>query len=260
VFALNAGQPLDPDALSVYVTLWLEGFADLSDAMLEAAFKKTLATCKFWPVKIADVREHVESAEDSRAEDEWHNLLEYCRKWVNRDTARDDPPPPLPPEIEHAARAAGGVYDLESCSEHDLIFAKQRFIEDLTRQRKTGDIAWFLPCSELRGLLEATAQRFELPPAAAEYFGKPCAQPALPQTKDTRAPREVLQEIAGSGPTYTRCPEHSAEMSALLRQGEEAFKRLRARAETAPETARREKRTVTGTPARRRSARAGRKS
>src|SRR5271169_5705627 len=64
-FALNAGAALDTEALAVFVALWTEGFADLSDSVLEAAFKKTLKTAKFWPVKVADVREHVTRAESN---------------------------------------------------------------------------------------------------------------------------------------------------------------------------------------------------
>src|SRR5262250_1479220 len=51
--ALNAGQPIDDTAMDVYESIWAEGFADLSNAVLEAAFKKTLRTCKFWPIKVA---------------------------------------------------------------------------------------------------------------------------------------------------------------------------------------------------------------
>jgi hypothetical protein len=178
LFALNAGQPLDGDTLSVYVTLWLEGFADLPDDVLEAAFQKTLRTCKFWPVKIGDVREHVESAEDSRAEDEWQNLLEYCRRHVNADLGMAHAPK-LPPQISHAAAAAGGLYFLESCSTDDLQWAKKRFLEDLARQRNAADIAGRLPDSPLAKLLEGTAVRFTLPAATA---------PALPPIPENWRP------------------------------------------------------------------------
>jgi len=129
--------------------------------------------------------------------------------------------PELPRDIDHAARAAGGVYYLESCSTEDLVWAKKRFIEDLARQRKTGDIAGFLPGSELRALLSAAAPRFQLPPAAAEYFGLPGARSALPHD-ETPTPEGIPQSIANasSSPRYTRCPQHSAEMSAYIAQGE----------------------------------------
>jgi hypothetical protein len=166
-FALNAGQPLDADSLSAYVSLWLEAFADLPADVLEGAFKRTLATCKFWPVKIADVREHIEYAEDSRAEDEWHALLEYCEKFVYPDAPMRGPR--LPADIAHAAGAAGGLRKLQRCPTDDLVWAKKRFIEDLTRHRKTGEIAELLPSSELRELLEAAAPRFALPETSENH-------------------------------------------------------------------------------------------
>jgi hypothetical protein len=187
VFALNAGQALDGDALSVYVTLWAEGFADLSDDVLEAAFRKTLATCKYWPLKVADVREHVERAEDSRAEDEWQRLLEYVRRHVNADLGMAHAPK-LPADIAHAAAAAGGLYFLESCATDELQWAKKRFLEDLTRQRKAGDIAACLPDSPLGKMLEAAAVRFALPAAAS-----------APLT-DPRQPVEVLRSLRDAPP------------------------------------------------------------
>jgi hypothetical protein len=186
VFHLNAGQPLDTDTLGLYVGLWTEGFSDLSDDVLEAAFRKTLATCKYWPVKIADVREHVESAEDSRAEDEWQHVLEYCRRHVNADLGMAGAPR-LPADIAHAADSAGGLFYLESCPTDELQWAKKRFAEDLARQRKAGDIAACLPDSPLGKLLEATAVRFTLPAYTA---------PAPPPVPDDSQP-------SGEQPSYT---------------------------------------------------------
>jgi hypothetical protein len=208
LFALNAGQPLDADALSVYASLWLEGFADLSDEVLEAAFKKTLATCKFWPVKIADVREHVESAEDSRTEDEWQRLLEYCRRHVNADLGMAHAPK-LPADIAHAADSAGGLFYLESCPTDELQWAKKRFAEDLARQRKAGDIAACLPDSPLGKQLEATAVRFTLPSATA---------PALPSIPDDWHPSEDAQ------PGYGLQPERDPQFAALVKQGEQRYR------------------------------------
>lgn len=214
VFALNAGQALDTDTLSVYVTLWLEAFADLSDDVLEGAFRKTLATCKFWPVKIADVREHVERAEDSRAEDEWQNTLEYCRRHVNADLGMAGAPT-LPADIAHAAAAAGGLYFLESCSTDDLVWAKKRFLEDLSRQRKAGDIIACLPDSPLGKLLEAAAPRFALPAAPT----------ALPS--DPRAPIEVLKSLrdAPLQPSYGLNKEPDPRFAGMLKKAEERFRR-----------------------------------
>ena len=223
MFALNAGQALDSDALSVYVTLWIEGFSDLPNNVLEAAFGKTLATCKFWPVKIADVREHVESAEDARAEDEWQNVLEYARRHVYPDPLEthtlapevlkerfknyvpaQSGPPRLPADVAHAAAAAGGLRYLESCPTDELQWAKKRFIEDLTRQRRSRDIAPLLGDSPLSKLLERTAQRLALP----------AASPAV-SSRETRSPLEVLRSL--------RDAPHDLTYDAINRPGNPEF-------------------------------------
>lgn len=204
LFALNAGQPLDADALSVYLALWTEAFADVSSDMLEAALKKTLATRKFWPIKIADIREHIETAEDSQAEDEWQHLLEYAHRYVYPDIGIRAPMP-LPPDVDHAARAAGGLYYLESCPTDELQWAKKRFIEDLTRQRKSGEIVAWLPESPLGKMLRAHTPLFALP-----------ASPTTPVPSDVRNVKEIADRVRNA-PSQLRYSLHPhADRSAFV--------------------------------------------
>lgn len=149
--------------------VWAAALGDIPLDALDEAFRTLLRTWKpdfgrKFPAP-ADVLSLLDLAEDSRAEDEWQALLEYCQKWVNRDTARDCPPPRLPDDIERAACAAGGVYYLEACSEENLKWAKRLFLEDLTRRRKVKDIAPLLPSSDVGKLLAKSAARFSLPTA-----------------------------------------------------------------------------------------------
>src|SRR5882724_9942148 len=58
--ALNAGQAITPTQMGVFESLWLEGLEDLSYGVLERALRRTLQTCKYWPVKVSDIREHVD--------------------------------------------------------------------------------------------------------------------------------------------------------------------------------------------------------
>jgi hypothetical protein len=74
-----------------------------------------------------------------------------------------------------AVRETGGLHYLESCPTKELQWAKKRFIEDLTRQRKSGNIAAYLPESPLGRMLRANAPRFALlgaPPAPALANGR----------------------------------------------------------------------------------------
>jgi hypothetical protein len=207
VFAINAGQALDAGALGLYVTLWTEAFADIPDAVLEAAFKKTLTTCKFWPIKVADVCEHVDTAEDSQTEEEWQHVIEYARRYVYPDIGVRAPKP-LPPDVDHAARAAGGLYYLESCPTPELQWAKKRFVEDLTRQRKSREIAAYLPESTLGQMLRAHDPRFTL-----------LAASTMPQL--ARSPEEI-EQIANRlrQPTERRRQEPDPAFADALKMAE----------------------------------------
>jgi hypothetical protein len=188
--------------------IWLEALEDIPTDALEAVFKATLRASKWFPTP-ADILSHHSSAELCRVEEEWQNLLEYCREFVNRDLGMAGQPK-LPPEIEHAARAAGGLYYLESCTTSELQWAKKRFIEDLERQRKAGEIAGFLPAGPLRKLLDKATARFSLPAGS-----------------DAPAPLPAPVQIAGSSAenirTYTLPPERDAVYAAMVRKQKEKF-------------------------------------
>jgi len=166
------GPAVTKETAPALAEIWAEALEGVPTDALEPAFKLTLKTCKWFPTP-ADILSHIESALDSRAEDEWQNVLEYASRHVNQDLAgaafgnSGARAPRLPADVDHAARAAGGLAYLESCSRDDLQWAKKRFIEDLTRQRKSGDLAAFLPPSDLEKLLADAAPRFALPPAPA---------------------------------------------------------------------------------------------
>lgn len=185
----NREPVVTEETAPLLASIWSEALADIPTEALEPAFRATLKTSKWFPT-VAEITSHIERAEDSRAEDEWQRLLEYCSRYVNPDLGMARAPK-LPPDIEHAALAAGGLYYLESCPAEELVWRKKAFIEDLTRQRKTGDIAVCLPESRLGKLLAQVAPRFSLP--------------VLPiVTVDSRAPLEVLRSLkdAPSEPFY----------------------------------------------------------
>lgn len=133
----------------------MEAFGKIDAKTLESLFQKALKACKFFP-KIAEILEPLQAAEQVDFEDEWQALLDYCREWVNPDIHFSGAPR-LPVEIDHAARAAGGVRYLRACSSEELAWRKKAFIEDLQRSRKTGDLAVLLNGGELRRLLRQAA-------------------------------------------------------------------------------------------------------
>jgi hypothetical protein len=164
------GPAVTKETAPAVAEIWAEALEGVPTDALEPAFKATLKTCKWFPTP-ADILSHIESAQDGRADDEWQNVLEYASRHVNPDLAgatfgdSGARAPRLPFDVDHAARAAGGLAFFESCSRDDLQWAKKRFVADLTRQRQSGDIAAFLPPSGLEKLLADTAPRFALPQA-----------------------------------------------------------------------------------------------
>lgn len=177
-FALNAGQALDATAIGIYLALWEEGFADLPYDVLEAAFKKTLRECKFWPIKVADIREHVAHAESNAtneaAEKAWEIVLDIRRRYWNPDIPGpfDREVAKLSDRVRQAARAAGVFRDFtaqewESGALHT--WAKKRFVESFIRYGEIEQEQFLLPDGEIKNLLTEFAKTKALPAATVSF-------------------------------------------------------------------------------------------
>jgi hypothetical protein len=170
--ALNAGQALDADAIGVFTAIWSEGFDDLPYSVLEAAFRKTLRTCKYWPIKVSDVREHVTHAEENAAgeaaEEAWTRVLDIRRRHWNPDI-----PGPLhralaglTERVRQAARAAGVFREFTAAEfENGALhtWAKKRFVESFNAYGELEQDRFLLPDGEIKKLLAGFAQAKALP-------------------------------------------------------------------------------------------------
>jgi hypothetical protein len=171
---VNAGQALGDKTRSLYQSVWEEGFADLPYDVLEAAFRKTLRECKFWPVKVADVRERVdrtrETAVLAAAELEWERVLELRRLCWNPDMPGgfSRGMPKLSQRVAQAARAAGVFRDHESGGALH-VWAKKRFIESYLAWEELEQDRFLLPTDELKNLLGGAAQAKALPAASVDW-------------------------------------------------------------------------------------------
>ena len=163
-FALNAGQVLDPTAIAIYVSLWMEAFSNVSVPVLRQAFRRTLQTAKFWPIKVADIMDHIARAEESAsaeaAELAWQQVLDLYRKCYNPDIPQylDRALSKLPEQVRRAALAAG-VFREHETSESLHVWCKRRFIESFLAwdERKQNEL--LLPSGEMRDLIEKSAQK-----------------------------------------------------------------------------------------------------
>lgn len=180
----------------------MEAFGKIDAKTLESLFQKALKACKFFP-KIAEILEPLQAAEQADFEDEWQALLDYCREWVNPDIHFSGAPR-LPVEIDHAARAAGGVRYLRACSSEELAWRKKAFIEDLQRSRKTGDLAVLLNGGELRNSSDKLLPQLRF-----------CPIPSSPRPQ--LSPRERAWSMREKCSQSWPCPSERLRRSLMLR-------------------------------------------
>ncbi len=173
--AINAGAALDAKTQAVYKALWLEGLEDLPPDVLRAAFVKTLRECAYWPVKVADIRKHIDHAEETalvlEADNAWQTALDYRRRYWHADLPGQRPSyaPKLPERIEQSMRAAGVCVDYKD-SDQLHVWCKKRFIEYFlawTEMEKEGK--FLLPKGELRNTLSLIGEIKSLPPAEPSF-------------------------------------------------------------------------------------------
>ena len=163
--SINAGAALDAKTQRVYADLWCDGLSDLSPSVAEAAFRKTLKECAFWPVKVADIRKHITHAQETamvlEAEKAWQTALNFRRRYWRRDLPGQltSDAPQLPERIEQSMRAAGVCVDYD---DHDKlhVWVKKDFIKYFlawTEMEKEGK--FLLPQGELRDALTALGEK-----------------------------------------------------------------------------------------------------
>lgn len=163
--ALNAGQALTPVSAGVFEALWMEGFEDLSYGVLEQAFRRTLQTCKYWPVKVSDVREHVNRTEQFasivEADSRWARVLEYIRLYFNPDLpgGASRGAPRITERTITAIRAAGGLAWIADCPRDQLVWARKAFCESYSAWETLRRDEYLLPdSSPVKALIAGVAE------------------------------------------------------------------------------------------------------
>lgn len=167
-FALNAGKVLNSEELAVYEALWMRGFSDLSYQILEAAFVLTLREKKYWPIQVADVREHLERTNQmaltEKAALAWEKALEYRRRFVDFDKpgGLSSQAPQLSGRFGAACRASGVLREVSDPDDLHK-WGKKRFLESYIAWTTLGKDNYLLPEGEIKNLLQRAAQEKSLP-------------------------------------------------------------------------------------------------
>jgi hypothetical protein len=233
MLAVNAGIALDARTQTVYRSLWLEGLGDLPYSVLEAAFKKALRACKFWPVKVADIRECIdrtrETAVKEAADLEWQRVLELRRTRWSPDVPGGfyGGAPQLSERVQSAARAAGVFREFTSEEfENGALhtWAKKRFMESYIAWEELDREQFLLPDGELKNLLAETARAKALPPSQPVSFEelherglRYAAQLAAPV--NATAPRKIFVRPVREKSEAELAEELRRQKAALVERG-----------------------------------------
>jgi hypothetical protein len=139
--------------------MWEEGFADLEPRALQGAFAKTLRACKFFP-KVADIREHIEQAEQNTAEEQAALKFDEVRSEIRRHYSPDIlwHGRKISERTQRAINCAGGIAYLSECIGDDLVFARKRFIESWLRWDELQQDQNLLPEAQAKKLLADAAE------------------------------------------------------------------------------------------------------
>jgi hypothetical protein len=138
------------------VSSWCELLGDLPAALVEAACAQVAKTCRFFPAP-GEIRAQIDQAESKafelEAERGWEQLLNWIRENVFPDSGIRRGAPRLAPAVWHAAKAAGGVIDLESCKADQLPWRRKTFLSSYKNIRETAQVEHLLSDGDARKLL-----------------------------------------------------------------------------------------------------------
>jgi hypothetical protein len=155
-----------------FVDLWVFALSDLEPAVLDAACKRAMQTCKFFPTP-AEIREHIDRTKEialaEAADLEWQKVLDLRRVYWNPDIAGgfSRGMPKLSARVAAAARAAG-VFREVSDSKQLHVWGKNRFIESYLAWEALEQDQFLLPDGELKDALTGAARKL-LPSPVDEY-------------------------------------------------------------------------------------------
>jgi hypothetical protein len=180
--------------MSLLKATWCEALADLDVETIEVACLQVERTAEFFPTPgmICRQREAADAkGSELTAEHEWQKLLAWVRENVFPDTGFRRGAARLSPAIEHAAKAAGGMYFIERCSEDQLVWCRKNFLAALKNVRETDQVAHLVGDGEAKKIL---AQLVKGPPEPRQLAPIPEPSVQLPPGEQVRA---VLDRVAG---------------------------------------------------------------
>lgn len=149
------------------VKIWIEALNGLSPRQIDAGFASLRQ--HFMPTHAAPfpspghLLHFINSAKNLgaavEAEEEWQRWLPLVTRHYSPDTGWSGPK--IPPRIDHALRAAGGVPIIARCPETDLVWRKKDFVECYLRDEQLPEALPLVP-KALSDSIAEVSQRLAL--------------------------------------------------------------------------------------------------
>lgn len=140
VFAENASKEVSPGLLGV----WLQAFAAVEPSVLEAAFRKTLASWRITQIPpVGEIMQHITEANTTvlelSAERAWSVALRSAHDLGN-DYEIASAKEPEDQALVAGVRAAGGWRWIAQCSDEQLVWAKKTFLDIYEKHKNAPEI------------------------------------------------------------------------------------------------------------------------
>jgi hypothetical protein len=125
---------------------------------IESGCIQTAKSCRFFPTP-ADIWTKLEEAAakslDLEAQRAWKDLLRHIEVYHGYPVLGEDPPPEplLPPAIEQAVEAAGGISYISDCSEEKAVWCRKDFLSAYKQFRETRSLEAAVGSSQAKRIL-----------------------------------------------------------------------------------------------------------
>jgi hypothetical protein len=185
------------DATPALFDIWDEQLRDIAPDKIAIACDRLMKTWRYPNLpQPGDVRAQLDDAAEKgfelESEREWQRLLSWVREYVFPDTGIRRGTPRLAPAVEHAAKAAGGIFFIERCAEDQLVWCRKTFFASYKNVHETGRVRSLLGRSEAKNIL---AQLAAGPPSPKKKQLAPVPEPSVPLPPREEV-RKVLNRVA----------------------------------------------------------------